>query len=514
MRTRLFAVPAALSVAAALLVAPPSSVAAGACGPMDVAFVLDNSVSITDPLAAVRASAATLTGDVAALSGGDYRMGLVTFVNQQVTVRSSLAAGNQNAITSMIGNLYQESGSGQTHASDEALNTAVNTLPARAGQVDGFTVPWRDNAAKVVVLVTNAAPGGFNGVYLEPRDPDNAHLRAVEAVTRGVRINSVYVATASLHSLESQRIMSDYATTTGGTFTTALGNGLDVVDHVRAALASCGQTEVTVRDDPADTGVEPNPAAQLWASPDIEVCPSPTPCTGSGTLPVGSAAYVFVRLNTLGAKPGIGTLELYATAVGGAAFWPTSWSLVGRAVGVTSGTGGGQVMIPWPKVPAPGQFGFLARWVSASDPMTYAEGPDTATNVRNNNNLAWRSVTSVNRKTLVQRYVLRFPFPRSASTNVLLRGARAGTEVDLGPVLAERWQAAGARGTGIERVGPTTIRVVDEKEARLAGLPLNPEEEVTVTVRFPEAAAVTRISQTVEKTGLDLGGTEFRVSAG
>jgi von Willebrand factor type A domain-containing protein len=505
---RLTSLAAVTAGAAALLLAPSPAQAAGACGPLDVAFVLDNSISMSDGLTALRQDAASLTGDVAALSGGDYRMGLVSFRNQLLTVRSPLVPGNQSAMTSLLGGLWQESGGGQAHASDEALNTAVNLLPARPNQTDGFTVPWRDNAVKVVLLVTNAPPGGFNGVYLDPRDPDNAHQRAVDAVEHGVKISSVYVQTASLYSVESQRIMNDYAATTGGTFSAALGNGLDLVGQLRAALAGCEQSEITIRDDPADTGAEPNPGATTWSSPDIAVCPTTTPCTG-GSPRAGADQYVFVRLNNLGPRVGVGTVELYSTQQGGAAFWPTSWRLVGKAVGVTAGTGGGQVLVPWPKVPA-GGHGLLARWVSASDPMTFAEGPDTATNARNDNNIAWRSVTSVDQESLIQKYVVTNPYRKLLVTGLQFSRAPKGTVVDLGQDLFARWQESGARGSGIERTGKTSVLVVDPKVARIAELRLGPEEMADLTVTFPQTKAVTRISQTDAKGG-DLGGTEFRV---
>ena len=53
------------------------------------------------------------------------------------------------------------------------------------------------------------------------------------------------------------------------------------------------------------------------------------------------------------------------------------------------------VMIPWTGVPGPGHFCLMARWVSSTDPMV-GEGPDIGPNTRNNNNVAWRNVDSVN----------------------------------------------------------------------------------------------------------------------
>jgi hypothetical protein len=84
MHRRLRAITALALLAAT--VTPPAQ-AAASCGPLDVTFVIDDTTAMIDALGALRTAAPTITADVATLSGGDYRMGLVTF-KDEVVVRS------------------------------------------------------------------------------------------------------------------------------------------------------------------------------------------------------------------------------------------------------------------------------------------------------------------------------------------------------------------------------------------------------------------------------------------
>jgi hypothetical protein len=55
--------------------------------------------------------------------------------------------------------------------------------------------------------------------------------------------------------------------------------------------------------------------------------------------------------------------------------------------------------------PGKGHFCMLARWVSAADPMTFAETSDITYNVRQNNNIVWRNLNIVDLGGDAMRYV-------------------------------------------------------------------------------------------------------------
>ncbi|GLZ41835.1 vWA domain-containing protein [Actinokineospora sp. NBRC 105648] len=514
------ALPAAAADAVAQPLLPPPT---SQCGPLDVTFVIDDTSSMGGAIANIKTGINAIISDVATLSGGDFKLGLVSF-KDNVRVLNDLAAGNQAAVTTAVNGLVASGGGGTPEASDEALNTAVNNLPAAGRpQTGDFLGTWRSNATKMIVLVTDALPGGFDDVHA-PVDVTNAHTRALQA-QNNIKINSIYVPTGGV-SAPVVTIMQDYATTTGGVYTQAAANGSNAATSIQQSLRNCRRTDVFIRDHGSDTGVEPHGLNPIWTSPDITVCPTIAPCAGTNPV-VGGTSYIHVKLNNPGPNGsgnGTGNLKLYYTSQGGAAVWPTHWTHINTAVNVTVPAGGINVVIPWNGVPGPGHFCLLARWVSATDPMTFAEGPNTLTNTRNNNNIAWRNVDTVRLvpgQPTTHPFTLGNPNPR-ATTNLVITAVdepfvgRGKLVIDLGQALTARWKESGGRGTGVRQVGETQFEVTDGKLARLDGLVIDPKERFETKLTFTAGADVKstlRVNQTDEKDE-DLGGVEFRITTG
>ncbi|RLK53551.1 vWA domain-containing protein [Actinokineospora cianjurensis] len=512
------ALPAAAAPAVAKAVPPP---AASPCGPMDVTFVIDDTGSMGPAIANIKTGINTIISDVATLSGGDFKLGLVSF-KDNVRVFNDLAAGNQAAVTAAVNGLVATGGGNTPEASDEALNTVVNNLPALGRpQTGDFVGTWRSNATKMVVLVTDALPGGFDDAHTAV-DVTNAHQRALDA-QNDIKISSVYIPTGGV-SAPIVSIMQDYANTTGGVYTLAAANGSNTATTIQQSLRNCRRTDVFVRDHVADTGVEPHGLNPIWTSPDITVCPTAAPCAGANPV-VGSTSYIHVKLNNPGPNgsgTATGNLKLYYTAQGGAAVWPTHWTHINTAVNVTVPAGTTSVVVPWNGVPGPGHFCLLARWESATDPMTFAEGPNTLTNTRNNNNIAWRNVDTVRvvpGKPTTRPFTLGNPNPR-ALTNLVFtapEGPFAGKVViDLGQTLTARWKETGQKGEGIRQVGETRFEIADPKQARILGLAIDPKERFETKLEFTptdQTRAVLWLNQTDDR-GEDLGGVEFRLTTG
>ncbi|QKV72463.1 vWA domain-containing protein [Amycolatopsis sp. Hca4] len=533
-RRPLIAALAFAAAAAFLPVVPAAAAPVGApgtnspCGPLDVTFVIDDTFSMGPALASIKSDLGSIATAVQTASGNDYQLGLVTF-KDDVTVRTDLAPLNLAAVTPQITALAATGGANEPEASDEAVNTAVNSLPAAGRpQTGDFSGTWRSNATKMVILVTDAHPGGFDDAFTAA-DQANAHQRAVEAANKGIKVSSVYVQTTGLPGIAP--IMQDYATTTGGTYTATPAGGAGAGAAILDALKNCRRTDVFIKDAPGDTGVAPHGLDPIWTSPDIKVCATLPPCAAT-TPVVGGTSYVVVTLNNPG--PGgsgasTGHVEVSYTAQGGAALWPTDWTLIGSSPTVTVPAGTTEVAVKWPSVPGPGHFCLLARWISATDPMTAPEltGSNTLVNTRNNNNIAWHNVDTVQLtpgKPVTHPFTLGNPAPdRATRTDLLLTqpgkpfaGGPGKVVIDLGKVLAERWRQSGQKGFGVRQVGETQVEFTGGKQAALQGLLIQPGErlETALTFTATDAAAgtefVVRVSQSAGDE--DLGGVEFRLA--
>ncbi|QTY28387.1 S8 family serine peptidase [Flavobacterium sp. CS20] len=193
--------------------------------------------------------------------------------------------------------------------------------------------------------------------------------------------------------------------------------------------------DLNMQDTKEDYGVEPYPENDpIWNSPDIWVRN-----TNDGFLykesedlhfvDSNTPVYVYVRVTNDSCHPSSGTeqLELYWAKGGLNQTWSIVWDGSSNPMDAPNGSGqqfdiGNQVgvqSIPeietgkyeilefewYPQNPEayenagfekPWMFCFLSRIVTPDDPMTFPEGPNAATNTRNNNNIAYHNATVIN----------------------------------------------------------------------------------------------------------------------
>jgi thermolysin len=189
---------------------------------------------------------------------------------------------------------------------------------------------------------------------------------------------------------------------------------LFVLAQVKAAFNAVGiGPDVYVRDNLADTGVEPFGGSWLWASPDIvnRTTPLADPATdladfGNDALwqnvEFGQDNAVYVRLQNRGPQAGDATINVYfssATTFG----TPASWLHIGTLVAPAIAPGGrhvaGPLTFPSALIPAPGHYCMIAVVSSSLDPA-----PDTSLigdvweyldYVRGTNNIAYRNMDVV-----------------------------------------------------------------------------------------------------------------------
>ena len=62
----------------------------------------------------------------------------------------------------------------------------------------GFDEPWRNNAVKILILITDAPPGGLNDIK-DPEDVARMHDVALSANTKNILVSDMFVPTSGDH---------------------------------------------------------------------------------------------------------------------------------------------------------------------------------------------------------------------------------------------------------------------------------------------------------------------------
>jgi uncharacterized repeat protein (TIGR01451 family) len=258
-----------------------------ACGAMDVVFVIDTTQSMGEAIENVKGDVGSILSLIDDFSEGNYQLGLVTF-DDEVTVVNDLAAGNTASVEANILALTASGGGNTPEASDEALNTVVNNLAARPGQSGSFSGPWRANAVKVVILITDAPPGGFDDTFTEGVDDVNAHNRALEAAADDILISAIYVPT--VYQNDVAEVMMDYAATSNGIYRETTSEGEGTAAAISGIVGSCGVPTVDLEVEKADVA-DPWLANRNLTYVITVTNNGPAPATGvvlTDTMPAGT----------------------------------------------------------------------------------------------------------------------------------------------------------------------------------------------------------------------------------
>ncbi|MFQ5984309.1 MAG: vWA domain-containing protein [Alphaproteobacteria bacterium] len=214
------------------------------CGPTDVVFVIDDTGSMSGAIINVQREVVQLLDRIDDVSGGRFRLGLVTFkdsvdVHHDLDARPTPALKKAVVRAAILG-LFASGGDEMAEASDEALNTVINRLRAagrpQSGDFDGaFT-----GQTNIIILITDNLPGGFDGSYMPGVDDLNAATRAQEAAAAGIKISAIYVPTTPFPDLRVTTIMTEYAAITGGLFVVTGYKGAGTASAIAEILEVCG----------------------------------------------------------------------------------------------------------------------------------------------------------------------------------------------------------------------------------------------------------------------------------
>lgn len=203
--------------------AAPGSESPCADAPLDCVLMIDDTGSMSGAIASVKLGVEDVVAAIEA-TGTDARIALVTF-KDRVTLHAPLERGNANAIRGALRRLNASGGRGTAEASDVALELVLS-------------FDWRPNASRIVVLVTDAPPGGTDDRFAA-EDEVRANTLAVLAAAHGIRIASVYVPTSTgTLAQAAKRVMQMYATVSEGVFIETERDGTNLADAVVAAITS------------------------------------------------------------------------------------------------------------------------------------------------------------------------------------------------------------------------------------------------------------------------------------
>ena len=242
-------------LAAGLMLLPPLPVSAqdsaavdrrGKCKSTDLVFVIDDTFSLKGAIYDMKLESERLLDLLDEVSGGDFQVGVVTFkdfVEVDADLNAAPTPKEKKEITrKIIHNLAASAGAAGPEASDEALRTVIFGLSAQGREQTGDFRGKFTARTKIIVLITDNLPGGFDDTYKDGVDDLAAAEMADAAFRRDILISSIYVPT-SFYGLipRVEDIMRDYALITGGLFAKVQNSGHGTADAIATIIDTCGR---------------------------------------------------------------------------------------------------------------------------------------------------------------------------------------------------------------------------------------------------------------------------------
>ncbi len=198
---------------------------------MDIAIALDDTGSMGGAIGNIVAELPAIISQAQTASGGDLRLGYLTF-KDDVTVVHQLNAPLA-AVQASISTATASGGAGGPEASDIAKDHAVHNT-------GGFTAPWRPIATKILILITDAPPGGTDDTHT-PGDAHDQRMRdaASYAKSVGIKVSDVFVPTGGDYDGQAA-ILKEDADTSLGAFITTMQDGSGTADAIKGIIERCG----------------------------------------------------------------------------------------------------------------------------------------------------------------------------------------------------------------------------------------------------------------------------------
>lgn len=291
-----------------------------------------------------------------------------------------------------------------------------------------------------------------------------------------------------------------------------LNNSALTVANFRCSSPSAGN--VWMKDTWNDTGQEPDPntaGEAMWQSPYIWIRNSQDASLvhqHQHENPImGTSNWVYVKLHNGFSTTTSGNLELYWAEAAAGLSWPADWHLL-TTIPVSGFTAHSTKVTEyqWTGLPGAGHYCMLARWVSASDPMTTPETTDINANVRGNNNIVWRNLNIVSLDPGASgdaKFIVRNVDKEATPLTIIIRPGADELKrsfitdgrvyIQLDEVLMKAWTKGGNKGTGFKR-NEKGFYLTNAAGATLENIVLKPGAYGRVTITF------TRLKTTPQRT--------------
>lgn len=173
------------------------------CTTLDVAFLIDTTGSMIDEIDSLKSEIVVILNQIEEKSMGDYRLSLITF-KDVVTIEVMFSLGNRAEFEATLPSVIASGGIGVAEASDVAVQKSA----------DGDAGAWRPSGGKLMILMTDAPPGGLDDIYTPGVDDVAALAAANAANSQGIHIAAVR--TPGDDDANTTPIMQQYADTTNG----------------------------------------------------------------------------------------------------------------------------------------------------------------------------------------------------------------------------------------------------------------------------------------------------------
>ena len=218
-----------------------------ACGSVDLVILIDTTFSLATAIGEMKRESEAIVSLLEKVSLGEYRLGLIAF-DDHIRVLEDLngdptPAEKAEAVRRTIRTLRADGGDGGPEASDEAMNTAINGLAAGVRPQSGdFTGEWKSHS-RILVLITDNRPGGFDDEFEPGIDDRRALAFAAQALEKDIRISAIQVPTSGLTDVPDEDVaslMRSYAATTGGLYVSTRWSGKGTAEAILSIIKACG----------------------------------------------------------------------------------------------------------------------------------------------------------------------------------------------------------------------------------------------------------------------------------
>jgi len=312
-----------------------------------------------------------------------------------------------------------------------------------------------------------AEPSDPNLPYVFAHGFDGPTWKTIMSTTSGLTKQDLW-SNPSIPNPYNGQVMGNNNTLCGSNNALTLNTTASVVSRFRCRTPPI--SNVWMRDSWEDTGVEPDPnttgqtmcfSPYIWVRNQRDLSFSFQHAHENPKA--GQINWVYVKLHNGG--PTIsGTLEIYIARASTGLSWPSDWTQIG-AKSITINTLTTSVIeFEWDNDAGAGHYCMIARWVSAADPMTFAETNVINYNTRQNNNIIWRNLNIINLGTADFSNTI-FEIRRNTENPMTLEFSdsalfpdepffKTGTIIiTLDSLTFNAWQLGGSLSSGVKRNG-------------------------------------------------------------